>query len=158
MDSKCHECGAPLAAETPCINHFHALLVLEQEVAADPSVTAGGRGEIAHFYAVSSYVLQHPEGMNYTAGALHDLRQNVGDILADRVTLPELRKRIRRATDGPTRITRRPGDPVVRWAVTEWPVTVADILNGGVEGYVERVAAWARSVIETLPPGGTRER
>ncbi|MEW4571526.1 DUF5946 family protein [Tautonia sp. JC769] len=75
MSARCSECGAPLTDGGTCIQHFHAMLLLEYEVAADPEVTAGGRGEVAHFYAVSSYILQHPEGMNYTVDALDDLRR-----------------------------------------------------------------------------------
>jgi hypothetical protein len=40
------------------------MLLLEYEVAADPAAIARGRGEIAHFSAVSSYVLQHPHAGN----------------------------------------------------------------------------------------------
>ena len=150
MSDVCSECGAPLTDVTACVQHFHAMLLLEYEVAADPVATAGGQGEVAHFYAVSSYILQHPEGMNYTAEALIDLRREVADHLAGRVSLATLRPRVRRAADGPARITRRPGDVVPRWPVTAWPMTVANVVNGGVEGYCDRVTAWAESIIRTL--------
>jgi hypothetical protein len=150
MSVTCHECGVALADGAACIDHFHALLLLESEVAADPVEAAGGRGEVAHFYAVSAYVLQHPEGMGYTAGALDGLRRAVADHLAGRVTLAGLRPRVRHAADGPARITRRAGDEVPRWPVAAWPMTVADVVSGGVEGYGERAASWAESVIRTL--------
>lgn len=150
MSATCSECGAPLTPGEACIQRFHAMLLLEYEVAADPTATGSGRGEIAHFHAVSSYVLQHPEGMNYTVQALSDLRREIADYLAGRVTLAALRQRVRRAADGPARITRRAGEVVPRWSVTAWPMTVADVVNGGVEGYFERVAAWAESIIRTL--------
>jgi hypothetical protein len=126
------------------------MLLLEYDVVADPEASAGGRGKVAHFYAVSSYILQHPVSMNYTAEALGDARQNVADHLAGRMGLAELLLRLRRATEGPARITRRAGDRVVRWPVDSWPITVADVLAGGVEGYCERVATWAESIIRTL--------
>ncbi|QEH34920.1 hypothetical protein OJF2_34650 [Aquisphaera giovannonii] len=126
------------------------MLLLEHEVAADPAATAGGRGEVAHFYAVSAYVLQHPEGMNYTSEALRELRGAVADHLAGRVTLAALRPRVRRAAGGQARVTRRAGDVVPRWPVSAWPTTVADVLAGSVEGYCDRVAAWAESIIRTL--------
>jgi hypothetical protein len=88
--------------------------------------------------------------MNYTAEALEGLRRNVADHLAGRVRLAELLPRIRRKVDGPTRITRREGDRVVRWPVDSWPITVADVLAGGVEGYCARVASWADSILHTL--------
>jgi hypothetical protein len=155
MASSCPECGAPLPESSKCIELFHALLLLEYEVAANPAAIAGGRGEVAHFYAVSSYVLQHPDSMNYTATALALVRQGVAGHLAGNVTLAELRARVRRAADGATRITRRAGEQVVRWPVESWPLTVADVLAGGVEGYLERVAAWAASVIRTLDASAT---
>lgn len=132
------------------MDHFHALLLLEWEVAADPAAISGGRGETAHYHAVSSYVLQHPETMNYTAEALAGLRHNLAEQLAGNVRIPELRSQVRRAADGNTRITRRAGDEVKRWPVDSWPTTVSDVLAGGVEGYCDRVAAWAKSILRTL--------
>jgi hypothetical protein len=133
---------------------FHAMLLLEYEVVADPGATSGGQGEVAHFYAVSSYVLQHPAGMNYTAEALVGARRGLADHLVGRVTVSEQRLRARRAADGATRITRRAGDVVVRWPARSWPLTVADVLAGGVEGYFVRVARWAESILRTLDEVG----
>src|SRR5262249_52490013 len=139
MTATCPECGAPLPDGMSCIDRFHALLLLESEVAAAPAESSGGRGEFAHFYAVGSYVLQHPTSMSYTAEALAGLRQNVSDHLAGRVTLAELRHRVRRAANGATRVTRGAGDEAVRWPVQSWPLTVADVIAGGVEDYGRRV-------------------
>jgi hypothetical protein len=154
MAASCCECGAPLIDGGACIDHFHALLLLENEVAADPVATSGGRGLVAHFYAVSTYVLQHPEGMKYKAEALADVRRGLADHLAGKVTLAEQQLRVRRAVNGAVRITRRAGDEVVRWPVASWPLTVVDMIAGGVEDYCDRVAVWAESVIETLDAAG----
>jgi len=35
-------------------------------------------------------------------------------------------------------------------------MTVADVLAGGVDGYQERVAAWARSIVIALDAAGAR--
>jgi hypothetical protein len=56
MADGCEECGAPLPDGGTCIDHFHAMLLLEYEVAADLEATSGGRGQVAHYYAVSSYI------------------------------------------------------------------------------------------------------
>lgn len=146
----CSECGAPLIDVGACIDHFHAMLLLEYNVAADPVEVGGGRGEVAHFYAVRSYVLQHPDSMKYTAEALGDRRRTIADHLDGCVTLAALRPRIRRAADGPTRITRRAGDKAPRWPVSTWPITVADVVAAGVEAYCDRVTGWAASIIHTL--------
>jgi hypothetical protein len=150
MDGKCPECGALLGEGETCRDQFHALLLLEYEVASDPAEVAGGRGEIAHFYAVSSYLLQHPDGMNVTAGTVAGVRRNLADHLAGRASLPELLRRVRQAADGAARVTRRPGDEVVHWPVVAWPLTIADVLAGGVPGYADRVATWAESILRTL--------
>jgi hypothetical protein len=154
MEAICRECGALLPRGEECIDYFHSLLLLEYEVADDPKAISGGRGEAAHFYAVSSYVLQHPEGMNYTTEALADLRRLVGDHLAGRITLAEQRRRVHRGPAVAARVTRRAGDEVLRWPAVSWPINVADVLAGGVEGYCGRVAAWAESVLRTLDRAG----
>lgn len=143
MPGACHECGAAVPEGGTCRDHFHALLALESEI-------PGGPGEVAHFLAVSSYALQHPEGMGHTAEALAGSRHSVRDQLGGVATMEQIRRRVRRAADGPNRVMRRAGDRVVRWQIGEWPMTVADVLAGGVEGYASRVERWARSIIRTL--------
>jgi hypothetical protein len=147
MHTTCPECGAQLPAGGSCRDNFHALLLLEWDI-------PGGPGEGIHFLAVASYVLQHPDSMNYTAEALAGLRRNIADHLQGRVTLEQVRARTRGAADGPVRVTRRSGDEVVRWPVRSWPITVVEVLAGGVEGYAERVTAWARGIIHTLDAAG----
>ena len=63
------ECGAPLAVGA-CIEHVHQLLAREYEIPPVPDDV--GRG--AHFDAISTYVLQHPTSMGYTAEALAEAR------------------------------------------------------------------------------------
>jgi hypothetical protein len=143
MSLSCVECGAPLHAGETCQEKFHALLLLEGQVTDAP-------GSIIHFYTVACYVLQHPDSMNYTALALHGLRDSLGDALDGRATLDELRRRARVASDGATRITRREGDPGVRWRRGGWEVTVADVCTLAPEQYISGVLRWARSIRETL--------
>jgi hypothetical protein len=119
------------------------MLLLESEI-------PGGPGETPHFLAVTSYALQHPEGMNFTAESLAQSRRIVAERLAGDTTLDQIRKQVRRATDGPQRVTRRAGDQIVQWQVSQWPMTVADVLAGGIEGYAGRVEQWARSIVRTL--------
>ena len=139
-------CGSPRRRDLP--GPFQRALLLESEI-------PGGPGEVPHFLAVSSYILQHPEAMNYTAEALAGCRKSVADQLAGRATLEQLRHRVRRAVNGPQRVTRRSGDPVPRWPVTAWSRTVTDVLAGGTEGYAGRVEQWANSIIRTLDAAET---
>src|SRR4030067_244777 len=84
--ASCPECGAASPDGRACIDLFHAMLLLEHEVAADPAESSGARSEAPPFHAVSSYVLQHPDSMNYTAEALAGVRRSVADHLAGRAT------------------------------------------------------------------------
>jgi hypothetical protein len=135
MAYRCYECGASVAEGVSCIDHFHALLLLEREVVFDP--TAADRGAVVHFYAVSSYVLQHPEGMGYTAEALAAARRNMADRLAGEIGLAELRYKIRRAVNGSARVMRRPRVEASRWPVTTWPLTISHVLSGGAQEYAD---------------------
>lgn len=143
MSRTCSECGAPVPEEGTCQDNFHAFLLLESEI-------PGGPGNIAHFYAVASYALQHPESMGYTAEALAGLRASLADHLDGKATVDDIRRRNSRANNGSNRVTRRAGDGVVRWDVQAWQMTVADVCAGGIEGYRERVERWARSVRKSL--------
>jgi hypothetical protein len=126
-----------------CRDHFHALLLLEAEVPGAP-------GGVPHFYAVAGYGLQHPGSMGYTAGVAEGLRASVADVLDGRATLAGIRKLTRARFGGPARVTRREGEPAVEWYRGPWPMTVADVLAAGVDGYAAAVESWARSVRETL--------
>src|SRR5262245_30457051 len=110
MAGACPEWGAPGGAS--CRDHFHALLLLESEI-------PGGPGNTTHFYAVGSYALQHPESMGYTAAALAGLRARLAERVAGRVTMEQVRRRVRRAADGAARVLRRPGGPVAGWRVAD---------------------------------------
>jgi hypothetical protein len=134
-----------------CRDNFHALLAIEAQV-------PDAAGALPHFYAVACYVIQHPESMGYTAGALADLRAGLGEALDGRVEIPQLRAHAQQTASAGS-IMRKPGDAVVRWPVERWPMTVADVCAGGADGYAERVAAWARSIrraLEAVEPGSIR--
>jgi hypothetical protein len=141
----CPECGAPLPEGAECQDLFHALLVLEAQVPEAP-------GGWPHFFAVSSYVLQHPIGMNMKTETLDGLRASLADALDGRVSLQELRLCARRATNGSTRVTRRPGDPEPLRHPEPWPLTVADVCAVAPEEYAANVREWARSVRAALEP------
>jgi hypothetical protein len=142
-DGSCPECGAPVPAGGSCLDHFHALLALE-------GTFPGAPGSILHFYAVACYNLQHPDSVGLTAEALEGLRGNLADALDGKASVAELRRRARLATDGPTRVRRRPGDPPVVWHRGPWPVTVTDVLPATSATYPKLVEAWARGIRATL--------
>lgn len=142
----CPECGARVQSGGRCRDNFEALLALEWEV-------PGGAGGLAHFFAVSSYILQHPDTMSYTKDSLEWLRTAVGRALSGEATPEDLRRDARTAGGSGGHVTRREGDEVPRWDVERWTVSVEDVLRGGTEVYAERVRAWAASVLADLGEG-----
>ncbi len=145
MTNACPECGAPLPDGASCRDNLNALLALESQLSGNPVY-------LAHFYAVTSYGLQHPDSMNYNAAALALLHAALADLLDGRATLQEVRLRMRRAFNGSTRITRRAGEAPPPWRRSGWSMNVADVLGvePEAEAYLERVTRWVRSVCETL--------
>src|SRR5262249_15556015 len=103
---------------------------------------------------LTSYDLQHPDSMNYTAGTFAGLRTGLAALLDGRATPEEMRRCTRPAVDGPVRIARRAGDAVVLWRRGRWLRTVADVLTGEGDAIAStaRVLPWARAVRDTLDP------
>jgi hypothetical protein len=150
MPEICPECGAAVPEGGSCRDHFHALLLLEGEI-------PGVLGSVMHFYVVATYGLQHPHSMNYTADAFQGLRSMLSDALDGSAAVGDIRRRGRRAAEGPVRVTRRAGDPEVRWYHGPWPMTIADVCTADTFGsydtydeFSDRVTRWAQSVRETL--------
>jgi hypothetical protein len=148
--TRCEECGAPLEAGRACRDYFNDLLAREWEV-------PGGPGEVAHFLAVASYNLQHPSA--FEPEPLSGLGQTLSDILAGKATIAEARRRARKATEGPNRVRRRPGDPARQpedWP-SQWSMTVRDVCDSPPDRYIQRVRDWAVSVQSSIAranPGG----
>ena len=144
MSRTCDECGSAVPEGGSCRDNFNDLLLLEWQI-------PGGPGELAHFYAVGTYNLQHPRSMNLTIEAFNGLREAVLDSLEGRATIEEIRQRARRGAAAAGRVTRRPGDPELNPPVTGWPMTIADVLTVEAyqKAYLERVSRWARSATTT---------
>jgi hypothetical protein len=149
VSAACRECGAPVPDGGGCRDNFHALLALESQI-------PGGPGMVPHFHAVAAYGLQHPNSMNYTEDTLTVLRDALADQLDGRATVEKVRRRMRYAAEGTTRVTGRPGDAPVPWRRGAWPMTVADVLivDTTAAAYAKRVAAWAISVRAALDSDG----
>lgn len=83
MPSTCSECGAALLNNSSRKDYFHALLLLEGEVALTLPAREVERGKVLHFYAVSAYIVQHPESMAFR------LRQWMPPMRTWRITLQD---------------------------------------------------------------------
>jgi hypothetical protein len=94
--------------------------------------------------------------MGYNAEALAGARHLLARHLSGRATLSDARAEVRRAVNGDRRVLRHPGDPPVRRATREWPITIDDVLEGDDTEYWHRVVRWAESVIRTLGAADTQ--
>lgn len=144
MSDFCVECGAAIPAGGSCQHNFHELLLLESRI-------PGGPG-LAHFYAVASYNLQHPDSMNLALSSLQGIQECLAEMLDGRTTIENVRRRVRRDARAGGRVTRRPTDPQFEWRRGSWPITIAEALRAeeDVTDYTKRVLRWAEAVRNTL--------
>src|SRR5512133_1872802 len=137
----CPECGAPVAPGKTCQDNFHALLFLEAEV-------PGAAGDVAHFFAVATYNLQHPDRMRLTGEALGALAESVREMLEGTIDIAKLRARTNASVNGTQRVTRRGDDPIVSRGGVAWTMRVTDVIAAGPDSYRTSVVAWARATID----------
>lgn len=153
MTPACRECGAPMSPErADCRALFHDLLALEARIPDGP-------GEMAHYLAVTTYNLQHPAA--FTSEAREHMLTGLTGALSGELTVEDLRRRARRAYDGPKRVLRErgvaPGDPrnepVAGWH-TAWTLTVLHALGAEPDrdAYHARVREWAEAVLASVRP------
>jgi hypothetical protein len=83
VSDKCHECGASIPDSGSCHENLNAMLAMEGNI-------PGGAGTRVHFFAVSSYILQHPQSMCYSVDSLEWLRSSVASALSGLVTTEDL--------------------------------------------------------------------
>ncbi|HEY9313197.1 MAG TPA: DUF5946 family protein [Williamsia sp.] len=145
----CVECGAPLPASGECWTRVHELLEIETRVLPLLDTELGMR---THFFAVSTYQLQHP--FRVAADALTDLGSAVAEQLADGARpIAHLRRGINRSIG--TRKVGRQAEPGDRGHVDpdwprSWSVTAADVVTMPDDNYPNAVAEWARSTLADL--------
>ncbi|MCW5714514.1 MAG: hypothetical protein KIT43_08400 [Bauldia sp.] len=165
--TSCAECGARLGPGETCTDLFNRMLAVEWAMIgrlgggiapeAFLATAAGSIGTRAHFFAVGSYQLQHPEGL--TAAALTGLLLGIGDVLAGRRGVTDIRLDARRAFNGPQRVRRGRGegrDPALGKWPSAWPLTVADCCDVDPDDYadaVRRLAEATVAAIDAVRPG-----
>lgn len=149
-DDICTECGARIPAGGACRDHLDALLALETQLAHERADVWDQLGAVTHFYAVGSYMLQHPEGMGGTQAALHGLRAQLARHLNGLDDLDAIAARVRRDANGAARVTRRNSDPIPTWGIGDWPMSITDVLAAGPDGYCDAVRAWIQSILREL--------
>ncbi len=101
-----------------------------------------------HFLTVASYNLQHPA--QFTDAALAGLRTAYIAHLDQGLPVTEIRRRMAQASEGSTRVLKRPLDrqPALRL----WSMTIVDVYAAGqAHGAAARVRAWAAAIRAELP-------
>ncbi len=142
----CSECGAALAEDQTCEQHFHQLLYWESE---DPA-----RGSVHHLM-VTGFYLQHPRVLSpeWLNGAKGLLRAFV----VDEVNPADLRAWVNRTNDAGVRSfkIRATAASQGRYAQpVAWTMTAADVVQAGADQYVESVRRWARTIYDDLAASG----
>jgi len=147
MITRCPECGAVWQASQTCQDVFHRLLVQEAEFA--------GKTYAVHHLLVLCYHLQHPH--LYSARGLDEAKQLLAQFVEQGATPAEVRRRYSATVDSGKRgwkITGTPTDHGTYTPPIQWPMTIVDVPPAGLDGYIDQVRAWARSMYQTLEASG----
>lgn len=143
----CPECNAVGRDGLTCRDHFDQMLAWEFE---DP----GGAGAVHHL-TVLCYNLQHPRV--YSPEGLVAAQTLLVQFVADGLSPQQVRNQIGAGHDSAKRAYRITGSSGTQGSYArpvQWTVTIGDVAAGGLDGYCERVTAWAVSVLEALRAGG----
>lgn len=137
----CPECGATWTEGQSCTEMFYQLLGWEFE----------HRLLDVHHLLVLCYHLQHPS--RYSPAGLEAAKQLLVDFLEKGVSPQAMAHEMRGVVDSGRRSFKLRGTPTAHGSYARpvvWTMTVADVVQGGVEGYYANVQAWAESVLATL--------
>ena len=146
-EAKCPDCGAAWHDGITCLDHFHQMLAWEFE---DP----GGAGAVHHL-TVLCYNLQHPRV--YSPEGLDFGRMLLARFVVDGISPQHILAQHKQQLDAGRRSFRITGTPEAHGEYAfpvQWTITIADVCAGGLDGYCERVEAWARAVSEALSKSG----
>lgn len=147
MNAKCSECGAVWHSGITCLDHFHQMLAWEFE-------NPGGAGAVHHL-TVLCYNLQHPSV--YSPDALIEAKALLARYVVDGVSPRQIRSELQQILNSSTHSYKIRGTPDVHGAYAHpvnWTTTIEHITAGGLDGYCERVEAWAKSVYQSLLVSG----
>jgi hypothetical protein len=148
MEAVCVECGSRLPGTGECWARVHELLEIESPVLVNCDPETGMR---AHYFAIASYLLQHPS--RSTQPALEGLLDDVTSMLHEPRPMSELREQVWRRHRG-VNVSRvaTPDDRAhiaSHWP-TQWSITASDVIATADDDYVASVAEWAAATVAQL--------
>ncbi len=146
-NTRCTACGAAWQDNLTCQDHFHQCLSWESEY---PDKT-----QAVHHLLVLCYYLQHPQ--LYSPQGLQEAKQLLAAFVEQTARPREVRRQQHASVDSGKRTWKITGTPTSYGAYArpiQWPVTIGDVTAGNLDGYLERVRAWARSTLEAIEASG----
>ena len=138
----CPECGATWHNGETCQDYFYQMLFWESE---NPN------NGVVHHLMVLCYHLQHPS--LYSPEGLRQGITLLRDFMERSLTPEQVRKRNRSVLSSSTRTWKITGTPASHGRYDHpiaWTMTVADVLEDGMDTYCDSIRTWARSVHEAL--------
>lgn len=147
ITGRCPECHAAWCDRLTCRNHLDQMLAWEFENPA----SAG----LVHHLTVLCYNLQHPSV--YSPEALASAQTILVQFVVHGVSPQQVRQEIRQTHASGRRTYKVTGTPTSqgRYAFpVHWTMTIGDVAAGGLEGYCDRVRAWALAVYESIRDSG----
>jgi hypothetical protein len=136
----CPECGTQWRDGVTCRAAYEQMLAWEFE-------DISGAGSVHHL-SVLSYNLQHPSV--YSPQGLAYAKDLLMAFVARGEPSDYWCRKDRQRLDSGSREWRFTGQPAAYPERIAWPVTVVEVVSPGLEGYCERVRAWAQSVCAAL--------
>ena len=144
---RCPDCGAAWQGNLTCQDHFHQCLSWESESPDQPRAV--------HHLLVLCYYLQHPQ--LYSAQGLEEAKQLLTAFVEQAARPGDVRQQQRATVDSGTRTWKIIGTPTSHGAYAhpiQWPIPIVDVTAGDLDGYLDRVRAWARATLEALKTTG----
>ncbi len=139
----CPECGSALPAGTTCRDYCNEMIKWDFEDFL-------GVGQIHHL-TVICFNLQHPSV--YSKKGLEDAKEFLRECVADDVSFKEHDERNRKRLSSSVRDWKIGGTPDDHGSYPVqpgWKIRARDIVEGGLEKYVENVKKWSHSIYDEL--------
>ena len=146
MNEICPGCGTQWRDGITCEAHFHQMLYWEHENPANWEV---------HHLMVLCYHLQHPS--LYAPDGLATSKNLLVTFVDGGVSPQEVRVQSRDIVDSGKRKFKITATPDLHGAYANpirWSMTTADVIDAGIDGYIDSGYAWAKSTLEALKSSG----
>jgi hypothetical protein len=147
MNDSCAECGAPLVSVEHCREYLNEMIKWDFE-------DFKGVGQIHHL-TVLSYNLQHPS--LYSPRGLEYAKESLEEFTSHPTSYSEHGARDSQKLSSDVRDWKITGTPESHGEYIgkpAWKILASDVVDGGLENYVENVKKWSASVLESLKESG----